>query len=516
MSESMHPVLLLILDGWGYSEDTRYNPIAKANVPVWNRLWESCPHTLLSASGMDVGLPNGQMGNSEVGHTNLGAGRVVYQDLTRISKEISDGSFEANPVLGDALASARASGGRVHILGLLSDGGVHSHLDHIIAMVRWAHAAQSGEVLVHAFLDGRDTPPRSASGYLHTLQQKCVDLPRFRVASLCGRYFAMDRDRNGQRMQPAWDLLMEGIAPYTAADALSGVAQAYARGESDEFVQATAVRSTPDQVSHIQDGDVVIFMNFRADRARQLMRSLLGMDVPGLQRSRLPRLTSLVQLTSYAEDIKAPVAFPGQDLNNVLGSWLAQHGLQQLRIAETEKYAHVTFFFNGGQEQPFAHEERILIASPKVATFDLKPEMSVYEITDRLVEAMTDQRFAVIVCNFANGDQVGHTGIMPAAIAAVEAVDRSLERVIEAAKAAGIQVLITADHGNVECLYDEATGQALTAHTTNPVPLVYVGPVQLGFRKGGVLADVAPTMLDLLGLDQPAEMTGHSLIERPS
>ncbi len=515
MSNSKRPVLLLVLDGWGYSEDRRYNAIAKANVPVWNRLWASCPHTLISASGMDVGLPDGQMGNSEVGHTNLGAGRVVYQDLTRISKAISDGSFAANPVLLNALASARKSGGRVHILGLVSDGGVHSHLDHIVAMVHMAHAQQSGEVLVHAFLDGRDTPPRSASGYLHGLQQKCADLPRFRIASVCGRYFAMDRDRNGQRMQPAWDLLLEGIAPYTAADALSGVAQAYARGESDEFVQATVVRNSTDQVCHIQDGDVVIFMNFRADRARQLMRAMMGTTVAGLQLSRTPDLAGLVQLTSYAEDIAAPVAFPGQDLNNVLGSWLAQHGLAQLRIAETEKYAHVTFFFNGGEEQPFAHEDRILIASPKVATFDLKPEMSVYEITDRLVEAIASQRFAVIVCNFANGDQVGHTGIMSAAIAAVEAVDRSLGRVIDAAHAAGMDVLVTADHGNVECLYDDATGQALTAHTTNPVPLVYVGVRHLTFRPGGVLADVAPTVLDLLGLGQPAEMTGRSLVERP-
>ncbi len=513
MHTGIKPVVLVILDGWGYSEDTRFNAIAQAQAPVWRDLWQNHPHTLVSGSGMDVGLPQGQMGNSEVGHTNLGAGRVVYQDLTRISKAIAEGDFARNPVLLQAVDKAVAAGRRVHVMGLLSDGGVHSHEQHIQAMVQLAASRNAQDIFVHAFLDGRDTPPRSAEGYL-TSMQSCLDrVGRGRIASLCGRYFAMDRDNNGARMQPAWDLLVRGQSVFQAHSAAEALAQAYARGESDEFVQATAVLNTAGKPDHIEAGDAVIFMNFRADRARQLTRALLQADIPGLVRGEVPQLSTLVQLTEYADDLLAPVAFPAQELHNVLGEYLSQQGLSQLRIAETEKYAHVTFFFNGGRETPFPGEERILIPSPKVATFDLKPEMSAFEITDRLVEAIDSKKFHTIICNYANGDQVGHTGIMSAAIKAVEVVDYCLGRLVAAVQRSGAEMVVTADHGNVECLFDESSGQALTAHTTFPVPLIYVGERHVRMVEGGVLADVAPTLLTLMGLPVPEAMTGHSLIE---
>ncbi len=512
MTEPLHPVLLLILDGWGDAPASQYNAISQATLPVWNKLWREHPHTTLTASGLSVGLPSGQMGNSEVGHTHLGAGRVVYQDLTRISKAITDGVFSENPVLGRAFAAATASGGRVHLMGLWSDGGVHSHLDHFNAMMEMALQQFSGDIFLHAFLDGRDTPPRSAAGYLQSAMPLLVANPRLRFASVCGRYYAMDRDQNGQRMQAAWDLLVYGRAAFRAESALQGVEMAYARGENDEFVQATCIAAAGQEPVLIADGDVVVFMNFRADRARQLTRALLGGTVKGLDASNPPRLADFVQLTAYAQDIAASVAFPGQDLRHVLGSWLAEHGLRQLRIAETEKYAHVTFFFNGGEEVPFPLEERILIPSPKVATFDLQPEMSANEITDQLVQAIQSQTYALIVCNYANGDQVGHTGLLPAAIRAVEAVDTCLGRILKAVQSSGSEMLITADHGNVECMFDPESGQPLTAHTTNPVPLLYVGPRHVQCTEGGSLVDVAPTLLALLGLAPPPEMTGKNLL----
>ncbi len=508
MPQHVQPVILLILDGWGYRSDAAHNAIAQAQAPVWRRLWQERPHTLISASGRDVGLPRGQMGNSEVGHTHLGAGRVVYQDLTRISQALEDGSFQQNEVLAAAVATVVQKKTKLHIMGLLSDGGVHSHIDHIEAMVALAVARGAGEVCVHAFLDGRDTPPRSAAGYLQKLS---ASLPAAaRISSLCGRYYAMDRDNNWSRMQSAWDLIVDGEAPFHADSAAQGLAQAYARGENDEFVQATRIG----EVTRVEDGDAVIFMNFRADRARQLSRAFTAAEVPTLVRRRRPHCSSFVQLTEYAEEIKAPVAFPPQSLQRVFGEYLAEQGCHQLRIAETEKYAHVTFFFNGGREEPFPGEDRILIPSPKVATFDLQPEMSVDAITERLIAALRERRYEAVICNFANGDQVGHTGIMAAAIEAVEAVDRCLGRLLPVLAEVGAEMIITADHGNVECMLDEAAGQPLTAHTTNPVPLIYVGPRALSLRPdGGSLVDVAPTLLSLMGLPVPTEMTGHSLIE---
>ncbi len=507
MPQPVQPVVLLILDGWGYSPDERYNAIAQAQAPTWRQLWQERPHTLISGSGLDVGLPRGQMGNSEVGHTHLGAGRVVYQDLTRISKAVEDGSFASNPVLNAAIDAAREATGRLHVFGLLSDGGVHSHIEHIEAMIKLAAQRGVSEILVHAFLDGRDTPPRSAAQYLQQLQAMLPAAAR--VASLCGRYYAMDRDHNWSRLQSAWDLLVEGRAAYHAATAHQGLEQAYARGENDEFVQATRIGAP----CRIEDGDVVVFMNFRADRARQLSHAFLDEQLPGLVRPRIPRLAQFVQLTEYAQDIHAPVAFAPQSLHRVLGEYWAELGLHQLRIAETEKYAHVTFFFNGGREQAFAGEDRELIPSPKVATFDLKPEMAVYEITDRLLAAIASARYDAIICNFANGDQVGHTGNMAAAIQAVEAVDRCLARLVAAVQAAGVEMIVTADHGNVECMLDEQAQQPLTAHTTNPVPLVYIGSRSVRMHEGGNLADVAPTLLRLMGLPVPDEMTGRPLLE---
>lgn len=509
MNAPRKPTVLVILDGWGYSEDVRYNAIAQASTPTWDKLWSECPHTLVSGSGMDVGLPGGQMGNSEVGHTNLGAGRIVYQDLTRVSKAIQDGEFQRNPVLIDAVDAAVSAGHAVHIFGLLSDGGVHSHLDHMIAMVKMASDRGAKSVYVHAFLDGRDTPPRSAAAYIAALESAMAGTGR--VASLCGRYYAMDRDNNWDRVARAWEMLAHGHAEYQAPTALQGLDAAYDRGENDEFVKPTLIVPEAGTSAWVEDGDSVIFMNFRADRARQITRAFVEPHFSGFERGAVPSVR-YVQLTEYAADIPAPVAFAPQSLDNVFGEYLSRLGKTQLRIAETEKYAHVTFFFNGGREEPFPGEERILIPSPKVATFDLKPEMSAFEVTDRLVAAIESGRFDAIICNYANGDQVGHTGVFPAAVQAVEAVDQCLSRLVDCVHRVGGEMLITADHGNVECMFDEAAQQPLTAHTTEPVPFIYVGPRQVNMRSGGVLADVAPTLLTLMGLTQPQEMTGRTII----
>ncbi|WP_438280508.1 2,3-bisphosphoglycerate-independent phosphoglycerate mutase [Pseudomonas alabamensis] len=508
MTSTPKPLVLIILDGFGHSESPEYNAIHAANTPVYDRLRATLPHGLISGSGMDVGLPDGQMGNSEVGHMNLGAGRVVYQDFTRVTKAIRDGEFFENPVLTGAVDKAVSAGKAVHVLGLLSDGGVHSHQDHLVAMVELAAQRGAETIYLHAFLDGRDTAPRSAQASIELMDATFARLGKGRIASLIGRYFAMDRDNRWDRVSAAYNLIVDSTADYTADTALAGLQAAYARDESDEFVKATRIG----EAVTVDDGDAVIFMNFRADRARELSRAFVEPDFNEFPRARLPKLAAYIGLTQYSAKIAAPAAFAPASLDNVLGEYLAKHGKTQLRIAETEKYAHVTFFFSGGREEPFEGEERILIPSPKVATYDLQPEMNAPQVTDRIVEAIEQQRFDVIIVNYANGDMVGHTGVFAAAVKAVEALDTCVGRIVEALDKVGGEALVTADHGNVEQMEDESTGQAHTAHTTEPVPFIYVGKRSLKVREGGVLADVAPTMLKLLGLEQPAEMTGTSIL----
>ncbi len=509
MSATPKPLVLIILDGFGHSDSTEYNAIHSANTPVYDHLCATQPHSLISGSGMDVGLPDGQMGNSEVGHMNLGAGRVVYQDFTRVTKAIRDGEFFDNPAITSAVDQAVNAGKAVHILGLLSDGGVHSHQDHLAAMAELAAQRGADKIYLHAFLDGRDTPPKSAQAFIELLDSTFARLGKGRIASLIGRYFAMDRDNRWDRVEQAYNLIVNGQGQFNAANALEGLQAAYARGENDEFVKATTL-GEPVQV---EDGDAVVFMNFRADRARELTRAFVEADFQDFPRARLPQLADFVMLTQYAANIPAPSAFAPASLTNVLGEYLAKHGKTQLRIAETEKYAHVTFFFSGGREEPFEGEERILIPSPNVATYDLQPEMNAPEVTERIVEAIEQQRYDVIVVNYANGDMVGHTGVFDAAVKAVECLDSCVGRIVAALDKVGGEALLTADHGNVEQMEDACTGQVHTAHTCEPVPFIYIGKRQLSMREGGVLADVAPTMLTLMGLPIPQEMTGTSIIQ---
>lgn len=507
MAKPHTPLALLILDGWGHREAAADNAIAAAHTPNMDALWQNCPHTLVDGSGMAVGLPDGQMGNSEVGHVNLGAGRIVYQDFTRISKAIADGDFFHNEVLVSAVDKAVAQSGAVHIMGLLSPGGVHSHEDHLLAMVELAAQRGAQKVYIHAFLDGRDTPPRSAKPTIERFEQLFSKLGVGRFASLCGRYYAMDRDKRWDRVEQAWQVIVEGQAPFHADSAGAGLAQAYERDESDEFVKPTRIGDA----APVADGDSVIFMNFRADRARELSHAFITEGFDGFTQARRPQLAAYVSLTEYAKDIHSEVAFPPEELNNVLGEWLAKQGYTQLRISETEKYAHVTFFFSGGREQEFDGETRVLVPSPKVATYDLQPEMSSEELTDKLVHAIKSGEQDVIICNYPNGDMVGHTGNFDAAVKAVEAVDRSIGRVVEALRQVGGECLITADHGNAEQMQDHTTGQSHTAHTSELVPFIYVGRDATA-RNGGTLSDVAPTILHLLGLEQPEEMTGKPIV----
>lgn len=505
--KTRRPYLLMILDGWGYSEQTEGNAIAQAHTPTWDRLWQHCPHTLISGSGLEVGLPEGQMGNSEVGHLNMGAGRVVPQDFVRIGQAIADGAFFEQSVLINAVKAA--GNHAVHIMGLLSPGGVHSHEDHLIAMIRLAALQGAKHIYLHAFLDGRDTPPKSAQASIDKIEAVFAELGVGQFASIAGRYYAMDRDQRWERVQPVYDMLTQGNAEYSADNATDALMQAYARGESDEFVLPTIIKPS----IRINDGDAVIFMNFRADRARQLSRALVCEDFNRFQRVARPKLSAFVCLTEYASDIPAQVVYQPQVLSNVLGEYLANQGLNQLRIAETEKYAHVTFFFNGGREAPFTGEQRILIPSPKVATYDVQPEMSAPELTDALVSAIESLEFDVIICNYANPDMVGHTGNMKAAIKAVETIDVCLNQVVEALQAVGGELLLTADHGNVEKMVNPETHEPHTAHTNFVVPLLYVGRPAHFDKTMGALTDVAPTLLKIMGLPQPAEMTGHHLVE---
>ena len=502
------PVVLLILDGWGHRDDPEDNALAQAELPNWRGLLAACPHTLIHTEGRHVGLPDGQMGNSEVGHMNLGAGRIVYQDLTRIDAAIEDDSFFANPELLAACAAARDGNGTLHVMGLLSPGGVHSHERHLFAMLELARRERVPRVALHAFLDGRDTPPRSARPSLAAIDAACREVGNARIATIGGRYFAMDRDKRWDRVRKAWDAIVEGEAAHDAADAVAALDAAYARGENDEFATPTTIGGGVP----MRDGDAVVFMNFRADRARQLTAAFVAPGFDGFD-ARRPRLSRFTCLTEYDATLPAPVAFAPDDLRDTLGEVLAAAGLSQLRIAETEKYAHVTFFFSGGRESPYDGEQRILVPSPKVATYDLQPEMSCPELTERLVGAIRQGAFDVVVCNIANPDMVGHTGDLQAAILAAEAVDRAIGEIEAAVREAGGALLVTADHGNLEMMRDPETGQAHTAHTVGPVPLVYVGSRPAKLRSGGALRDIAPTMLDLLGLPRPDAMSGRSLLD---
>jgi 2,3-bisphosphoglycerate-independent phosphoglycerate mutase len=510
---AVRPVVLLILDGFGCRPDAPDNAITRAAMPNWNRLLATCPHGTIDASELRVGLPSGQMGNSEVGHLNIGAGRVIYQDFTRIDVAIEDGEFATNPALRDAVVAAAANGGALHVLGLLSPGGVHSHERQLAAMVAMASAGGVRRVYVHAFLDGRDTPPKSAAPSIAFIDGVCAQHPGARIASICGRYYAMDRDKRWERVAPAYALIVDGAGEFTADSAEAGLEAAYSRGETDEFVKPTAIRDAKGATARMRDGDAVVFMNFRADRARQMTRALTRAGFDGFPRKRVPKLARFVCLTNYGDEFAdLPVAFAPQSIANGFGAYLASLGLHQLRIAETEKYAHVTYFFNGGVEEVYPGEDRILIPSPRVATYDLKPEMSAFEVTDKLLAAIRSGKYDAIVCNYANGDMVGHTGNFDAARKAVEALDACIGRVAEAALAVGGEVVITADHGNAEMMFDPSTGQPHTAHTLNLVPFLYVGrPATV--IAGGALSDVAPTLLALMGLPKPAEMTGHSLVK---
>ena len=510
------PVVLLILDGWGHRDDPVDNALAQANLPHWRRLWTTAPHTLIHTEGRHVGLPDGQMGNSEVGHMNLGAGRIVYQDLTRVDAAIQEGSFFANPALVGACTAASAANATLHVMGLLSPGGVHSHEQHLFAMLELVRRQGAPRVAVHAFLDGRDTPPKSAGASLQRLQAECAKSPGAFIATVSGRYYAMDRDQRWERVQRVYDAIANGETAFSADSAMDALQMAYTRGETDEFMQPTVIGTA----SPMQDGDAMVFMNFRADRARELSHAFVDRDFDGFVRSRDIELSAFVTLSEYEKDLAvSAIAFASDDLQHSLGELVADHGMAQLRIAETEKYAHVTFFFSGGREAPYPGEQRILVPSPKVATYDLQPEMSLPELTARLVDAIHSQRFDLIVCNIANPDMVGHTGNLVAAIQAAEAVDVAIGAIEAAVRATGGALLVTADHGNLEQMSDPVSGQPHTAHTAGPVPLVYVGAQARGrgdvaLRAGGALRDVAPTILDLMGLPQPPEMTGRSLLRR--
>jgi 2,3-bisphosphoglycerate-independent phosphoglycerate mutase len=509
------PLVLLILDGWGYREESDHNAIAMASTPNWTRLWSKSLHALINTSGEAVGLPPGQMGNSEVGHMNIGAGRIVYQDFTRIEKAISDESFFDNPVLGRAAQVASSGNHSVHIMGLLSPGGVHSHEEQLFATIRLTAMRGAKSIVVHAFLDGRDTPPRSALQSIDRLQRLVDDTPGAVIATITGRYYAMDRDQRWARTELAYRALTRADSPHTAVSARAAVEAAYEREENDEFVKPTVIidstTGAPQPQGQVRNGDSVIFVNFRADRARQISRAFVEEPFNGFQRKRL-ELSEFVCMTEYLAGLPASVAFPTESLSHLLGGELSRRGLKQLRIAETEKYAHVTFFMNGGEETPYPGEERILVPSPDVATYDLQPEMSAPELGRRLVESIASGAFDVIIGNIANPDMVGHSGKLEAAIKAVEAVDVLLGAAWSAVRDAGGELLITADHGNVEQMSDEQSGQPHTAHTSNPVPFVFLGrPAHI--QAQGALRDIAPTMLHLLGLPQPAEMTGRSLLE---
>lgn len=504
------PCVLLILDGWGKAAPGPGNAVSQARTPRMDALLSAHPKGELKCMGRDVGLPDGQMGNSEVGHLNLGAGRIVYQDIMRINLAIEDGSLAANPVLAELAGAARGGSGRVHLMGLVSDGGVHSMQDHLVALIRSLSDQGVADICVHAFLDGRDTPPRSGLGYIKALEADLARMGAGRIVSVSGRYYAMDRDQRWDRVELAYAAMTEGRG-LTAVSAADAVSDGYEAGENDEFVKPRVILRDGQPSGLIGDGDAVLFFNFRADRARELTRALTEDDFTGFARPRKIALSRFVTMTRYEKDFGLPVLFPPVSLDRILGQVVSERGMRQLRTAETEKYAHVTYFFNGGQETPFPGEDRELLPSPKdVPTYDFKPEMSVNKVTDTLVTALESGNYDMVICNFANLDMVGHTGVIPAAIKACEAVDHCLGRVLDSVVKMGGTLLVTADHGNAEDMLD-AQGNVKTSHSLNPVPFVYVGPGNFKVRDGR-LADVAPTILAILGIEKPVEMTGESLL----
>lgn len=503
--------MLMILDGFGINEKEEGNAIKLAKTPNIDKLMKTCPTTVIHTSGMQVGLPEGQMGNSEVGHTNIGAGRIVYQDLTRITKSIEDGDFFSIPEFVEAIENCKKNHSKLHILGLLSDGGVHSHIRHLFALLELAKRKDFEEVYVHCFLDGRDTPPASGESYIMKLEEKMREKGIGKIATISGRFYSMDRDKRWQRVQKAYDALVYGKGNQ-ATSVISAIEASYQKEVFDEFVEPTVICQAEEPIAKIENHDSVIFYNFRPDRAREITRALIDPEFNEFETKKMNLY--YVCFTQYDETLpNVKIAFKPEELKNTLGEYISNKGLTQLRIAETEKYAHVTFFFNGGEEKQYPGEDRILVPSPKVETYDMQPEMSAEEVTEKVIEAIQSDKYNVIILNYANPDMVGHTGSLKAAIQAVEKIDGCVKRVVDAIKEKNGALIITADHGNAEQMIDYKTGEPHTAHTTNPVPLVLVGVDNVKLKEGK-LADLAPTILEILGLEKPEEMTGESLIEK--
>ncbi len=502
------PVVLLILDGWGYRENIEHNAIAAANTPNWDQWWTHYPHTLLHASGHFVGLPDSQMGNSEVGHMHIGAGRILPQDFTRINQAIEDGSFYKNPVLLSLIERVQQSKGTLHIMGLLSPGGVHSHEKHLFAFLKLCQAHALKKICLHLFLDGRDTPPKSALSSLDKLNALLSAFPEASIGSISGRYYAMDRDKRWERIQKEYELLTENKTPYQFATVSQALEYFYSQDISDEFVPPTMIGAG----QNIQDGDAIFFFNYRADRARQLCQALAYEKFDGFKRKTHPKVDVLVTLTQYLKELTEHVAFPPVTIKNTLGEVLSKNGLHQLRAAETEKYAHVTFFLNGGVEEPYPNESRFLMPSPAVATYDLKPEMSANELTHAIVEAIEENQFDVLICNYANADMVGHTGNFEATVRAIECLDQCMQKIKVALDKVGGAMLITADHGNAELMHDPHTDQPQTSHTELPVPLLFIGEGWHFNSNEGSLIDISPSLLSLLEITPPKEMTGRPLL----